>query len=48
MLNNKQSGFAMRNRVNICSPITNLNPEQISARQPWWVQSSEPESKQLL
>ncbi|KAL4672495.1 hypothetical protein H8957_017511, partial [Semnopithecus entellus] len=54
----KQSRFTMRNRVNICSPMTNPNPEQISARQlaklagelhrPWWVQSSEPESKQLL
>uniref|UniRef100_A0A8C9GYD4 Uncharacterized protein n=1 Tax=Piliocolobus tephrosceles TaxID=591936 RepID=A0A8C9GYD4_9PRIM len=58
MLINKQSRFTMRNRVNICSPMTNPNPEQISARQlaklagelhrPWWVQSSEPESKQLL
>uniref|UniRef100_A0A2I3HWI9 Uncharacterized protein n=1 Tax=Nomascus leucogenys TaxID=61853 RepID=A0A2I3HWI9_NOMLE len=48
MLNNKQCRFTMRNRVNICSPVTNPNPEQISARQPRWVQSSEPESKQLL
>uniref|UniRef100_A0A2K6FDW4 Uncharacterized protein n=1 Tax=Propithecus coquereli TaxID=379532 RepID=A0A2K6FDW4_PROCO len=52
MLNSTQ------NRVKICSPMTNPNPEQISTRQlaklagelhrPWWVQSSEPESKQLL
>uniref|UniRef100_A0A8C9KID2 Uncharacterized protein n=1 Tax=Panthera tigris altaica TaxID=74533 RepID=A0A8C9KID2_PANTA len=55
MGNNKgNSIFTTRNRVKICCPVTNPNPEQISARQlaelagPWWVQSSEPESKQLL
>uniref|UniRef100_A0A8C8ZV66 Uncharacterized protein n=1 Tax=Prolemur simus TaxID=1328070 RepID=A0A8C8ZV66_PROSS len=58
MLNSTQCLSATRNRVKICSPMTNPNPEQISTRQlaklagelhrPWWVQSSEPESKQLL
>lgn len=28
-----QSRFTKRNRVKICSPVTNPNPEQISARQ---------------
>lgn len=58
MLSTTQSLFTMRNRVKIFSPMTNPTPEQILARQlaklagelrrPWWVQSSEPESKQLL